>query len=64
MIVIIRLGYGSSTSKKRISYKGLSDDVIELLDHLRLKKVSVIGYSLGGLTDPYLLPDILSELTI
>jgi pimeloyl-ACP methyl ester carboxylesterase len=48
MIVIIRPGYGSSTSKERISYKGLSDDVIELLDHLRLKKVSVIGYSLGG----------------
>jgi pimeloyl-ACP methyl ester carboxylesterase len=48
MIVIIRPGYGSSTSKERISYKGLSYDVIELLDHLRLKKVSVIGYSLGG----------------
>jgi pimeloyl-ACP methyl ester carboxylesterase len=48
IIVIIRPGYGSSTSKKMNSYKGLSDDVIELLDHLRLKKVSVIGYSLGG----------------
>ena len=48
IIVIIRPGYGSSTSNKMISYKGFSQDVIELLDHLKLKKVSVIGYSLGG----------------
>lgn len=48
VIVIIRPGYGSSTSKSLISYKSLGDDVVELLDHLRLKKVSVIGYSLGG----------------
>jgi pimeloyl-ACP methyl ester carboxylesterase len=48
IIVIIRPGYGSSTSKEKISYKNFSHDVVELLDHLRLKKVSVIGYSLGG----------------
>ena len=48
IIVIIRPGYGSSTSKVKISYKNFSHDVVELLDHLQLKKVSVIGYSLGG----------------
>lgn len=48
IIVIIRPGYGSSTSKVEVSYKSFSHDVVELLDHLRLKKVSVIGYSLGG----------------
>jgi pimeloyl-ACP methyl ester carboxylesterase len=48
IIVIVRPGYGSSTSKVKVSYKSFSDDVVELLDHLHLKKVSVIGYSLGG----------------
>lgn len=48
IIVIIRPGYGSSTSNVNISYKNFSHDVVELLDHLRLKQVSVIGYSLGG----------------
>ena len=48
IIVVIRPGYGSSTSKETITYKDFSYDVVELLDHLRLKKVGVIGYSLGG----------------
>jgi pimeloyl-ACP methyl ester carboxylesterase len=48
IIVVIRPGYGSSTSKEEISYQDFSDDVVELLNHLRLKKVGVIGYSLGG----------------
>jgi pimeloyl-ACP methyl ester carboxylesterase len=48
IIVVIRPGYGSSTSKNTLTYAGFSDDVVELLDHLHLKKVGIIGYSLGG----------------
>ena len=40
----------SSSSPKQITYKLMSDDVIGLLDHLKIKKTSIFGQSDGGIT--------------
>lgn len=40
----------SSASPKQITYKLMLNDVIGLLDHLKIKKVSIFGQSDGGIT--------------
>jgi pimeloyl-ACP methyl ester carboxylesterase len=40
----------SSTSDVQISYQLMSNDVVALLDHLKLKKASLFGQSDGGIT--------------
>jgi len=40
----------SSTSPKQITYELMSNDVIELLDHLNIRETSIFGQSDGGIT--------------
>lgn len=40
----------SSTSPEQITYELMSNDVIELLDHLNIKKTHIFGQSDGGIT--------------
>lgn len=48
-------GHGKSSIKQdEVSIKDLAEDVIELLDHLRLDRVIFCGLSMGGLIGQYL----------
>ena len=51
VIVLDSRGHGRSTRSRRgISYRQMADDVVALLDHLRLKQAAVVGWSDGGVT--------------
>ncbi|MBS4177455.1 alpha/beta hydrolase [Lederbergia citrea] len=57
-IAVNRPGYGESTLNGKYSMEDVADDINELLDSKEIQKVSVIGYSAGGLysqffTDKY-----------
>ena len=44
------LGHGkSSLENKEISFDDFSDQLIELMDHLNLKKIHLVGFSIGSL---------------
>ncbi|HWQ46680.1 MAG TPA: alpha/beta hydrolase [Longilinea sp.] len=43
-----RPGYGRSSSKKTYHITDIPEDLIELADHLELKKFAILGYSGGG----------------
>jgi len=44
------LGHGkSSLEKEKISFDDFSDQLIELLDHLNIKKIHLVGFSIGSL---------------
>ncbi len=52
IILIDPRGHGESDKPrdlKKYSFKLMADDVIALLDHLKIDKVHFFGYSLGGL---------------
>ena len=59
-------GHGkSSINQDEVSIKDLAEDVIELLDYLRLEKVIFCGLSMGGLIGQYLgihFPDRISKI--
>lgn len=38
----------STTTRESLTYDDLASDVIGVLDHLKVEKVDIIGYSLGG----------------
>lgn len=49
VIVIDSRGQGRSTrTSARISYEAMADDVIAVMDHLKLDKASLVGWSDGG----------------
>lgn len=57
----------SSASEMQISYELMSKDLIELLDHLVIKKTNVFGQSDGGITAllaTHLNPDRINKLII
>ena len=44
------LGHGkSSLENKEISFDDFSDQLIELMDHLNIKKIHLVGFSIGSL---------------
>jgi pimeloyl-ACP methyl ester carboxylesterase len=49
-IIAVHLqGHGRTIDIDRpLSYEGMSDDIAELIEHLNLEKVDILGYSLGG----------------
>jgi pimeloyl-ACP methyl ester carboxylesterase len=50
VIVYDMLGHGASPRPPaNIDLKGYAEQLLELLDHLHLEKVTVIGFSMGGL---------------
>lgn len=50
VIVYDMLGHGASPRPPaNIDLKGYAEQLLELLDHLHLQKVTVIGFSMGGL---------------
>jgi pimeloyl-ACP methyl ester carboxylesterase len=50
VIVYDMLGHGASPRPPaNIDLKGYAEQLLELLDHLHLEKVAVIGFSMGGL---------------
>jgi pimeloyl-ACP methyl ester carboxylesterase len=49
VIAVEMQGHGRTADIKRdMSYENLADDVAGLLDHLKVPKADIIGYSLGG----------------
>jgi pimeloyl-ACP methyl ester carboxylesterase len=49
VILLDSRGHGRSTRDARLySYRLLADDVVGLLDHLRIERVSIVGWSDGG----------------
>jgi pimeloyl-ACP methyl ester carboxylesterase len=51
VIVVDSRGHGRSTrSQHGLTYAQMADDVIALLDHLHLDRVSIVGWSDGGVT--------------
>ncbi len=48
VILIIRPGYGDSSFNPNANFISYADDVISLLKHLKIKKFSLVGYSMGG----------------
>lgn len=42
-------GYGDSKPLTPLTYRGIADRLIELLDHLELASVDVVGLSFGGM---------------
>jgi len=49
VIAVEMQGHGRTADIKRdITYENLSDDVAAILDHLKIERADVIGYSLGG----------------
>src|SRR5690606_2547379 len=48
LIVTDRPGYGHSDPKPGLTLLNHVDDVVELLDHLELSRVTVVGMSGGG----------------
>jgi pimeloyl-ACP methyl ester carboxylesterase len=50
VIVVDSRGHGrSSMSSQPFSYELMTSDVIKLIDHLHIKKASIIGWSDGGI---------------
>lgn len=47
-ICVDRPGFGDSTAKKDRTFLDFADDLEELLDHLDVKNIKLLGYSLGG----------------
>ncbi len=44
------LGHGkTSCNKDKLSLKDFSNQLLEILDHLRIEKINLIGFSLGSL---------------
>ena len=44
------LGHGkSSLNKDKITFDDFSDQLIDLIDHLKIKKIHVVGFSIGSL---------------
>jgi len=51
VITVDMQGHGRTADVDRdLSYQNLADDVAGLLDHLKIPRVDVIGYSMGGAT--------------
>src|SRR5688572_2853940 len=51
VIAVEMQGHGRTGDIKRdITYENLADDVAVLLDHLKIPRADIIGYSLGGCT--------------
>jgi pimeloyl-ACP methyl ester carboxylesterase len=49
VIAVEMQGHGRTADIKRdMSFENLTDDVADLLDHLKIPRADVIGYSLGG----------------
>ena len=49
VIAIDMQGHGRTGDIKRdITYENLADDVAGLLDHLKITRADIVGYSLGG----------------
>src|SRR5947209_20485959 len=49
VIAIEMQGHGrTADSKREFSYENLADDVVALLDHLKIPSADLIGYSMGG----------------
>ena len=49
VIAVEMQGHGRTADIKReFSYENLADDVAALLDHLKIPRADLIGYSLGG----------------
>ena len=48
LISIDRPGCGLSTYQKGREMSDLKDDILQLLDHLKIAKISVLGFSTGG----------------
>ena len=49
VIAVEMQGHGRTADIKRdMTYENLSDDVAGLLDHLKIERADIIGYSLGG----------------
>ncbi len=49
VIAVEMQGHGRTADIKRdLTYENLSDDVAGLLDHLKIQRADIIGYSLGG----------------
>jgi pimeloyl-ACP methyl ester carboxylesterase len=49
VIAVEMQGHGRTADSKRdFSYENLADDVAALLDHLKIPKSNLIGYSMGG----------------
>src|SRR5687768_3507032 len=49
VIAVDMQGHGRTADIKRdITYENLADDVDALLDHLKIQKADILGYSLGG----------------
>src|SRR6187551_1649885 len=49
VIAVEMQGHGRTADINRdITYENLSDDVAGLLDHLKVPRADIIGYSLGG----------------
>jgi pimeloyl-ACP methyl ester carboxylesterase len=62
-------GHGLSDKPDRIDAYGLAmvDDVVALLDHLKIKKAHVVGYSMGGMITMKLMathPDRVSSAVV
>ncbi len=49
VIAVEMQGHGRTADVKRnMSFENLSDDVVGLLDHLKIGRADIVGYSLGG----------------
>ncbi len=49
LIIPDRPGYGFSTYANGHGYLELADDLLELIEHLNIKKVSIMGHSVGAI---------------
>ena len=50
VIIVDSRGHGRSTmSDQPFSYKLMSSDVLQLMDYLKIKKASIVGWSDGGI---------------
>lgn len=48
VIAVDRAGYGGSCFQSDRTYGSCADEVAQLLDHLKIEKAAVLGYSSGG----------------